>query len=87
MGRGLSAPGARFQLQKSVAGGCSGEDNLPEECRFSWYWNRRQIENYSPSRKDGIDLRKETHLRMLYCSFLQDIGTRLGVYLLHLLQF
>ncbi|XP_020269051.1 cyclin-T1-2-like isoform X2 [Asparagus officinalis] len=54
-------------------------DDLPHKCRFSWYWSRQEIEKYSASRKDGVDLRKETQIRTVYCSFLQDIGKRLGV--------
>ncbi|XP_058091968.1 cyclin-T1-4-like isoform X2 [Magnolia sinica] len=45
----------------------------------SWYFGRKQIDDHSPSRKDGIDLKKETQLRNLYCSFLQDLGKRLKV--------
>ncbi|KAF6166703.1 hypothetical protein GIB67_005565 [Kingdonia uniflora] len=44
-----------------------------------WYFTRKEIEENSPSRKDGIILRKETHLRSLYCSFLQDLGIKLKV--------
>lgn len=84
MERKLSAPMACFQLQKSSAGGHGNVDCLPHECRFSWYWSRKEIEQYSASRKDGIDLKKEGQLRMLYCSFLQDIGMKLRVYVLSL---
>ncbi|KAJ0975094.1 hypothetical protein J5N97_017059 [Dioscorea zingiberensis] len=44
-----------------------------------WYFSRREIEENSPSRKDGIDLKKETYLRKSYCTFLQDLGIRLKV--------
>ncbi|XP_010261606.1 PREDICTED: cyclin-T1-5-like isoform X2 [Nelumbo nucifera] len=44
-----------------------------------WYLSRREIEENSPSRKDGIDLKKETYLRKSYCTFLQDLGMRLKV--------
>lgn len=44
-----------------------------------WYFSRREIEDSSPSRKDGIDLKKETYLRKSYCTFLQDLGIRLKV--------
>ncbi|KAL6011399.1 hypothetical protein ACLOJK_001846 [Asimina triloba] len=43
----------------------------------SWYLPRKLIEDQSPSRTDGIDLKKETQLRNLYCSFLQDVGKKL----------
>ncbi|WOL15384.1 cyclin-T1-3-like [Canna indica] len=45
----------------------------------TWYSNRREIEENSPSRIDGIDLKKETYLRKSYCTFLQDLGMRLKV--------
>jgi cyclin T len=43
------------------------------------YFSRDEIEKNSPSRKDGIDLKKETYLRKSYCTFLQDLGMRLKV--------
>ncbi|CAH8391738.1 unnamed protein product [Eruca vesicaria subsp. sativa] len=42
-----------------------------------WYYSREEIENNSPSRRDGIDLKEETRLRKSYCSFLKDLGTKL----------
>ncbi|XP_019174540.1 PREDICTED: cyclin-T1-3-like isoform X4 [Ipomoea nil] len=42
-----------------------------------WYFSREEIENHSPSRKDGIDYEKESGLRKLYCSFLQELGIEL----------
>ncbi|KAF7822482.1 cyclin-T1-3-like isoform X1 [Senna tora] len=44
-----------------------------------WYFSRKEIEENSPSKKDGIDLKKETYLRKSYCTFLQDLGMRLKV--------
>uniref|UniRef100_A0A803Q2T9 B-like cyclin n=1 Tax=Cannabis sativa TaxID=3483 RepID=A0A803Q2T9_CANSA len=44
-----------------------------------WYFSRREIEENSPSRHDGVDLKKETYLRKSYCTFLQDLGMRLKV--------
>nr|GEU49771.1 hypothetical protein [Tanacetum cinerariifolium] len=44
-----------------------------------WYFSRKEIEERSPSRSDGIDLKKETYLRKSYCTFLQDLGMRLKV--------
>ncbi|KAH7858614.1 hypothetical protein Vadar_025889 [Vaccinium darrowii] len=41
------------------------------------FLSRDDIENRSPSRKDGIDALHETHLRYSYCAFLQNLGTRL----------
>ncbi|KAJ1265370.1 hypothetical protein BS78_08G071700 [Paspalum vaginatum] len=45
----------------------------------SWYFSRKEIEENSPSRRDGIDLKKESSLRKSYCSFLQDLGMNLKV--------
>ncbi|XP_077244409.1 cyclin-T1-3-like isoform X1 [Tasmannia lanceolata] len=44
-----------------------------------WYFCRKEIEENSPSRRDGIDLKKETYFRKSYCTFLQDLGMRLKV--------
>ncbi|GAU14867.1 hypothetical protein TSUD_46600, partial [Trifolium subterraneum] len=41
------------------------------------FMSRDDIDRNSPSRKDGIDVRHETHLRYSYCAFLQNLGTRL----------
>lgn len=41
------------------------------------FMSRDEIENCSPSRKDGIDQIHETYLRYSYCSFLQNVGARL----------
>jgi hypothetical protein len=49
-----------------------------------WQFTRDELENRSPSRKDGIDKRKETYLRRTYCAFIQDAGMRLKVYAPHL---
>ncbi|KAL6998946.1 hypothetical protein U1Q18_000113 [Sarracenia purpurea var. burkii] len=53
------------------------QENLENGGR--WYFNRKEIEENSPSRLDGIDLKKETYLRKSYCTFLQDLGMRLKV--------
>ncbi|KAI3452743.1 hypothetical protein Pfo_009406 [Paulownia fortunei] len=54
------------------------QENL-EEGGGRWYFSRKEIEENSPSRRDGIDLKKETYLRKSYCTFLQDLGMRLKV--------
>ncbi|KAK7246114.1 hypothetical protein RIF29_40973 [Crotalaria pallida] len=41
--------------------------------------SRKEIVENSPSRKDGIDWKKETIYRKSYCTFLQDLGIRLKV--------
>lgn len=45
----------------------------------NWYFSRKEIEENSPSKQDGIDLKKEAYLRKSYCTFLQDLGMRLKV--------
>ncbi|CAH9134680.1 unnamed protein product [Cuscuta epithymum] len=57
----------------------AGTQENAEEGGGSWYFSRREIEENSPSRHDGIDLKKETYLRKSYCTFLQDLGMRLKV--------
>lgn len=51
-----------------------------------WYFTKEEIDNHSPSRKDGIDRDMESSLRRSYCSFLQDLSKKLGVYVNLLLQ-
>ncbi|XP_057957594.1 uncharacterized protein LOC131150720 isoform X2 [Malania oleifera] len=41
------------------------------------FMSRDEIERCSPSRKDGIDVLRETHLRYSYCAFIQNLGLRL----------
>ncbi|XP_071733754.1 cyclin-T1-3-like isoform X2 [Rutidosis leptorrhynchoides] len=53
--------------------------NKHEENSGHWYFSRKEIEENSPSRSDGIDLKKEAYLRKSYCTFLQDLGMRLKV--------
>jgi cyclin T len=42
-----------------------------------WYLSGKEIEDHSPSRKDGIDFEYESHLRMSYCKFIQELGEKL----------
>ncbi|KAL3845264.1 hypothetical protein ACJIZ3_002667 [Penstemon smallii] len=44
-----------------------------------WYFTKEEIEKCSPSRKDGINGEQESHLRHLYCSYLQELGMELKV--------
>ncbi|XP_073053311.1 cyclin-T1-3-like isoform X1 [Primulina eburnea] len=41
--------------------------------------SKDEIERCSPSRKDGIDVVQEAHLRYSYCDFLQNLGARLDL--------
>ncbi|KAM3311960.1 hypothetical protein ACQJBY_032138 [Aegilops geniculata] len=60
----------RFPYNKRVEDGNLGA---------SWYFSRKEIEENSLSRRDGISLKKESFLRKSYCTFLQDLGVRLKV--------
>ncbi|GFQ03627.1 cyclin-t1-4 [Phtheirospermum japonicum] len=55
--------------------------SLEESLAFApkWYFTEEEIDKHSPSRKDGIDLEYESHLRKLYCSYLQELGMELKV--------
>lgn len=44
-----------------------------------WYFSRKEIEDQSPSGKDGIDFKYESHLRESYCQFLQKLGKKIKV--------
>lgn len=60
-------------------GGSSKSSQEKQDEAGCWYMSRKEIEENSPSRRDGIDLKKETYLRKSYCTFLQDLGMRLKV--------
>ncbi|GKV46942.1 hypothetical protein SLEP1_g53899 [Rubroshorea leprosula] len=51
----------------------------PPSTTRKWYFSCQEIEECSPSRKDGINLEKEAHLRKSYCSFLQTLGVKLNM--------
>lgn len=51
----------------------------PEEGAGSWYFSRKEIEENSPSRHDGIELKQETLLRKSCCTYLRDMGMKLKV--------
>lgn len=51
----------------------------PDSSPRKWYFSREEIEDYSPSRKDGIGFEREEQLRKLYCSFIQELGMKLKV--------
>ncbi|XP_020580853.1 cyclin-T1-3-like [Phalaenopsis equestris] len=58
------------------------ENSIKEESEdylARWYFSRKEIEENSPSRRDGIDLKKEAYFRKSYCTYLQDLGMRLKV--------
>ncbi|KAI3686655.1 hypothetical protein L1987_80338 [Smallanthus sonchifolius] len=62
--------------QKEIAGDAAEASQV---LTHNWYFSRKEIELQSPSRSDGIDYKKEEHLRKLYCAFLQELGIELKV--------
>ncbi|KAL3599251.1 hypothetical protein D5086_007169 [Populus alba] len=75
---GLLLPGESSHYGSSEGGPSRSSQERPEE-GDRWYFSRKEIEENSPSRRDNIDLKKETYLRKSYCTFLQDLGMRLKV--------
>ncbi|KAK1549899.1 hypothetical protein Q3G72_009907 [Acer saccharum] len=51
----------------------------PQPHMRKWHFSKKEIEDFSPSRKDGINLKRESELRKLYCSFLRELGIKLKV--------
>ncbi|KAL9233112.1 hypothetical protein vseg_008147 [Gypsophila vaccaria] len=72
------ASGDSSQLMGAEVGSHRMSQERPED-GSRWYFSRKEIEENSPSRTDGIDLKKETYLRKSYCTYLQDLGMRLKV--------
>lgn len=68
----------KSSAQRRIAANMGGEIE-PQTYVRRWYFTKEEIENCSPSRKDGIDSKTESHLRKLYCAFMQDIGMKLNV--------
>ncbi|KAK6115309.1 hypothetical protein DH2020_007578 [Rehmannia glutinosa] len=58
---------------------CTYSQEEPLSFKPKWYFTKEEIEEHSPSRKDGIDRQYESHLRQLYCSYLQELGMELKV--------
>lgn len=73
---GMLLPGNVSGNESDVS---SVSSNLHDNKVIPWYFSREEIEKNSPSRRDGIDFKKETRLRKSYCTFLKDFGVRLKV--------
>lgn len=60
---------------------CVGTDLQVDHRCFvrKWHFSKDEIEYHSPSRKDGIRYEEESHLRKLYCLYLQELGMNLKV--------
>lgn len=77
-----SFPEEHSRPERMKTGSSGMSHNLseePDDHGSGWYFSRKEIEENSPSRRDGIDLKKEMYLRKAYCTFLQDLGMRLKV--------
>ncbi|KAF5738627.1 cyclin-T1-4-like isoform X1 [Tripterygium wilfordii] len=67
---------ARSNVDTSTSG-CGKRDRSKLEEDEQVFMSRDEIERHSPSRRDGIDAFRETHLRYSYCAFIQNLGLRL----------
>lgn len=76
---GFLSPGDISQNATYRGGLQRYSEEMSEEEGPGWYFSRKEIEENSPSKRDGIDWKKETYLRKSYCTFLQDLGMRLKV--------
>lgn len=56
---------------------CMYSQELQLTYKPKWYFTKEEIEECSPSRRDGIDGEHESRLRELYCSYLQKLGMEL----------
>ncbi|KAM2995022.1 hypothetical protein FF2_042033 [Malus domestica] len=79
MARGVPGNPAEPGVAETSTSICIPEPEEPQCSMRKWYFTREEIEDHSPSRRDGISLKKESQLRNSYCSFLQAIGMKLKV--------
>ncbi|GKV19568.1 hypothetical protein SLEP1_g29809 [Rubroshorea leprosula] len=73
----LVPPPPRSDAEASVTCNTGKRDRSKLEDDEPVFMSRYEIERISPSRKDGIDAIRETHLRYSYCAFIQNLGMRL----------
>ncbi|CAA7400036.1 unnamed protein product [Spirodela intermedia] len=69
-------PDCRFFNTDLDAPSTRSQANLEDTVVFM---SRDELEHCSPSRKDGINHLRETHLRYSYCAFLQNLGIQLNL--------
>ncbi|XP_062108391.1 cyclin-T1-4-like isoform X2 [Humulus lupulus] len=72
-----SGPPARFNSDATTSTSCKRDRSKLDDDEELIFMSRDDIERHSPSRKDGIDAMRETHLRYSYCAFIQNLGLRL----------
>ncbi|KAF4378884.1 hypothetical protein G4B88_008354, partial [Cannabis sativa] len=68
---------ARFNSDVTPSTSCKRDRSKLDEDEELVFMSRDDIDRHSPSRKDGIDAMRETHLRYSYCAFIQNLGLRL----------
>lgn len=79
MARGVPENPSEQWIAEASTSMCIPEPEEPQCSMRKWYFTRQEVEDHSPSRRDGISLKKESQLRDSYCSFLQAIGMKLKV--------
>ena len=47
-------------------------------------YSSHELNEFSPSRLDGVDINAEKWYRWSYCEFLKDAGMKINVYVLFL---
>ncbi|KAL5195035.1 Cyclin-T1-3 [Glycine soja] len=72
----FQGPPTRSDGDASTSASCKRDCSIFEDDK-PVFMSRDEIDRHSPSRKDGIDVHHETHLRYSYCAFLQNLGMRL----------
>ncbi|CAJ1925417.1 unnamed protein product [Sphenostylis stenocarpa] len=71
-------PPTRSNADTSISPICKLDCSIFED-KEPVFMSRDEIDRCSPSRKDGIDVLHETHLRYSYCAFLQNLGMWLNL--------
>lgn len=56
----------------------------PSTSQPGWYFTRKEIDENTPSRRDGVNLTTETKIRKCYCKLLQDLGNHLHLWVLYM---
>lgn len=71
-----SVPHTRFNADTFTSASCKHDFSRIEDEELALL-SRDEIDRFSLSRKDGIDVLHETYLCYSYCAFLQNLGMRL----------
>ncbi|KAL5167832.1 Cyclin-T1-4 [Glycine soja] len=74
----FQASPTRSNVDTSVSPICKLDCSIFEDKELV-FMSRDEIDRCSPSRKDGIDVLRERHLRYSYCAFLQNLGMWLNL--------